>query len=190
MNQRRIVIDGKTYASVEEMPEEVRRNYEEAMKGFTELNPGNFTGAMSELKNIFADKNNNGTPEIFEGSQVVNIAGNVKFVVDGKTVNSLDELPPEARARYERATAVLDRNQNGTPDLLEGLLNPQMQSQPIQPAIDQPNPPTRSVLQSAPPISPAIAPDTSNGWLLALAIVGVLFLCMVGAAGFWYFFLR
>jgi len=41
-----------------------------------------------------------------------------------------------------------------------------------------------------PVASPTIAPDTSNGWILALAGVLILLLCIVGAAGVWYFFFR
>ncbi|RPJ28064.1 MAG: hypothetical protein EHM33_05760 [Chloroflexi bacterium] len=40
------------------------------------------------------------------------------------------------------------------------------------------------------PVSPTIAPDTSNGWTLALAGLLIILLCVAGAAGIWYFFLR
>ena len=56
MNPKRIVIDGKVYNSVEEMPDDVRRNYEEAMRGFTKMNAENFSGALNDINNIFADK--------------------------------------------------------------------------------------------------------------------------------------
>ena len=33
MNQKVVVIDGKTYKSVDEMPPDIRAKYEEAMRG-------------------------------------------------------------------------------------------------------------------------------------------------------------
>ena len=42
---------------------------------------------------------------------------------NGKTYNSLAEMPPEVRQAYERALALLaDQNANGIPDFLDGLL--------------------------------------------------------------------
>ena len=44
-----------------------------------------------------------------------------KFVVNGKTYTSLDEMPPDIRQSYEQAMGLLrDENQNGMPDILEG----------------------------------------------------------------------
>ncbi len=40
------------------------------------------------------------------------------------------------------------------------------------------------------PASPAIAPETSNGWMLILGAVFFLMVCALGAIGLWYFFLR
>ena len=45
----RITVNGQTYNSVEEMPPEVRQQYEKAM-------------------GMLADKNNNGVPDVLEGS--------------------------------------------------------------------------------------------------------------------------
>jgi hypothetical protein len=124
-----------------------------------------------------------------EKGQVINLTGGMKFVVDGQTYDSLDSLPPQARAKYEQAMGTIDRNQNGMPDFLEGMMNGSAQSAPSKP---DPNPADQSRRSPRPflPGSPTIAPDTSNGWMLALAVVGLLFLCAAGAAGVWYFFLR
>lgn len=192
MNVKKIVIDGKTYNSVEDMPEDVRRNYEEAMKNFgttatISANP------LQALNNVFVDANQNGTPDIMENhQQVINISGGMKFVVDGQTYNSVDELPPAAREKYEQAVGALDKNRNGTPDFLEGLIN--LSNQTAQPLIsttarqhvDTARHASRAPLTG----SPAIAPDTSNGWMLALAGLFVLMICALGAIGVWYFFLR
>ncbi|MEW6083829.1 MAG: hypothetical protein AB1607_04455 [Chloroflexota bacterium] len=192
MSARKIVIDGKTYHSVDEMPEDVRRNYEEAMRGFKEFNVENFSGAMSDIKTVLADKNNNGTPDIFEGNQTISVAGQTKFIVDGRTYNNLDELPAEARAKYEHAMSSLDRNQNGMPDFLEGAVNlPDQTAQAMFSRDTLPQADTSRRASYAPLTgSPAIAPDTSNGLMLAIAGLFVLTICALGAIGVWYFFLR
>jgi hypothetical protein len=43
------------------------------------------------------------------------------IVFNGKTYNSIEEMPPEARQAYEQvANLLVDRNGNGIPDFLEG----------------------------------------------------------------------
>lgn len=50
----------------------------------------------------------------------------VQINFNGKTYNSLDEMPPEARQAYEQAMALLaDQDGNGLPDFVEGLLKGQ-----------------------------------------------------------------
>ncbi len=45
------------------------------------------------------------------------------IIFNGQVYNSLEEMPAEARQAYEQAMSVLaDRNQNGVPDILEGVL--------------------------------------------------------------------
>ena len=191
MNMNKIVIDGVTYNSVDEMPPEVRRNYEEAMRGFSAAtaNPAN---PIQTLNNVFSDTNNNGMPDIVE-NQALNFPSGMKFVVNGQTFNKLEDLPPEARARYEQVMGTLDKNQNGVPDFMEGVMRnvAQGQSQPAMTATSQPTFDTTRRASRAPlPASPTIAPDTSNGWALALGALFVLLVCSLGALGVWYFFIR
>jgi len=169
MNQRLIVIDGKTYNSVNEMPPDIRAKYEQAMK----------------TVNI---QNMDGIPNAFEARSSTQVISNtMKFIVDGREYNNLEDLPPEARAKYEQAMAKLDKNKNGIPDPLEGMFGginipPQTPKNPQM---------TKSMRPSNPiPAPPTISPDTSNGWLLVLAGIGLLALCAVGAFGVWYIFLR
>ncbi len=190
MSARKIVIDGITYNSVDEMSEDVRRNYEEAMRGVSStMNaPSN---PMEALNNVFADTNNNGMPDVLENQPFINISSGMKFVVDGKTYNSLDHLPPDARARYEQAMGALDKNQNGMPDFLEGMMDPSTQSaQTTSASPSYPPNTTRHASRTPLSSSPAIAPDTFNGWMLALAALFVLMICGLATVGFWYFFLR
>ena len=190
MNPGKIVIDGKTYNSVDEMPEDVRRSYEDAMRGLNSTPPAGID-PMQALNNVFADANQNGMPDILENQQGMIGSGGMKFVVDGKTYNSLEELPPDARAKYEQAMGSMDKNRNGMPDFLEGMMN--VSNQTVPPAMTTAGYPpetTRHAPRQPMPVSPTITPDTSNGWMLVLGAGALLFLCAAGIAGIWYFFLR
>lgn len=112
-----IIVNGKTYSSLDEMPPEIRQAYDQAM-------------------GILADKNHNGVPDILEGtSGVTNISFQTKpieinstqFIVDGKVYSSVAELPSEARQKYDQAMAKLgqfagDANQTGISNLLKGAM--------------------------------------------------------------------
>ena len=186
MNPKVIVIDGKTYNRVEEMPPDIRKKYEQAMQSLGDANNNQIPDAF-ETMNIFADKDKDGAPDVLEnitaGHHVVN---SMKIIVDGKEFDGLEHLPPEARARYEEAMGKLDANRNGIPDFVEGMMNTANQNvmSVSRPVVETPH--RSSPLTS----SPTITPDTSNGWMLMLAGLLILLLCIAGAAGIWYFFLR
>jgi len=145
MNPKLIVINGKTYKSVDEM--------------------------LDAFENM--------------SSNIV-ISGNMKMLVDGKEFNSLADLPPDGRARYEQATGKLDANQNGVPDSLEGPINTPIRTTNVETSFG-PEMPSRSMAQ---PISQTITPDTSNGWTLALVGLLIVLLCIaLGVIG-WMAFLR
>jgi hypothetical protein len=168
MNPKLIVINGKTYNSVDEMPEDVRNQYEQAM-------------------NSLKDKNRNQIPDAFENmpSNVV-VSGNMKIIVDGKEFNSLAELPPDVRTRYEQAMGKLDANQNGMPDFLEGMVNTPIQTTNVETSFGTETPPRSASL----PGSQTITPDTSSGWTLTFIGLLVVLLCIaLGVIG-WMAFLR
>ena len=171
MNQRLIVIDGKTYKSVDEMPEDVRRNYESAMRNI--------------------DNNRNDIPDLFEGAAsfqdpTTNVVNATKIVVNGQVFDGLDQLPPEVRAKYEQAMGAMDANKNGIPDFVEGMLGTSNQTNNVATNFGTSSPPrSRSI-----PVGSTIEPESSGGWVLALTIVLLIGMCLVGAAGAWYFFLR
>src|SRR5215216_7409097 len=122
MNPKLIVIDGKTYRSVDEMPEDVRRQYEQAMSSLKDQNGNRIPDAFEN--NLLTDKNRNGIPDIIDTTSGEKIFANtMKILVDGKEFNSLDDLPPEARAKYEKAMSALDANRNGIPDFMEDMMN-------------------------------------------------------------------
>jgi hypothetical protein len=48
-----------------------------------------------------------------------------KITVNGQTYSSADEMPPDVRAKYDRAMAAMaDRDNNGIPDVLEHPAQP------------------------------------------------------------------
>jgi hypothetical protein len=102
----KISFNGQEYDSPEAMPPEVRQMYQ-------------------MMTSMLADNNQDGMPDIFAGG-----TGNVKstvfqttqFIVDGKSYSSLDELPADARQKYEQTLGGFDADRNGIPDLLENSL--------------------------------------------------------------------
>lgn len=194
MNPKRIVIDGKTYNSVDEMPDDVRRNYEQAMGGFKEINTNNISGALDDVKNIFVDKNNNGVPDVMENNPAINISGGTKFVVDGQVFNNVDDLPPAARAKYEQAMGSIDKDRNGIPDFLDGMMNVSNQTPTATASIGADHP-RHSFFDTSKDksqfVSPTIEPESSGSWIMLIAGIALAGLCLVAAlAGVWYFYLR
>ncbi len=200
MGAKVIVLNGKTYHSIEEMPPDVREKYELAMCLLDDAERDDAPGTF-ELGKIFTDRNKNGTPDLLENITADNFMVNsTKIIVDGKEFDRIEDLPPAARARYEEAMSKLDANRNGIPDFVEGMINTTNQTANISTSFAA-EAPSRSASAEYPPSAraregkplssdSAITPDTSNGWRLALAGLFILLLCGAGAAGVWYFFLR
>lgn len=186
MNPKVIVIDGKTYKDVTEMPPEIRQKYEQAMRSLGDANNNQIPDAFETL-NILGDKDRNGVPDVLQNIVAGQSAvSSMKIIVDGKEFNGLEDLPPEARARYEEAMGKLDANRNGIPDFVEGMINTSHQTAHASHSFA-----TEAAPRSAPlPVTPTITPDTSNGWMLVLAGLFLFLLCVAGAASVWYFFLR
>ena len=187
MNPKIIVVDGKTYKSVDEMPEDVRRTYQSAMSQLGDNDGNGLPDVLENLTNL-TDQNNNGMPDAFEG-MVSNIISSTKIIADGNEYNSLDELPPDVRAKYEQAMGALDSNRNGVPDFFEGIMNTPAQTndrQNVQ-AMSTPSTLQPSIANSH---SPNIEPEATNKWMLALFGIVLFGVCVAGAFAAWYFFLR
>ena len=186
MNPKVIVIDGKTYHSVEEMPPDVRQKYEQALQALADSNGSQIPDA---LENILIDKDNNGVPDLLENLGAgKHVTTHVKITINGKEFNGIEALPPEARARYEAAMSKLDANKNGIPDFVEGMIGTSDQNQvtPASNPFTVANPPRSEPI----PVSPTMTPDTSNGLTPALAGLFIFLLCVAAAGAAWYFFLR
>jgi len=186
MNQKLIVINGKTYKSTDEMPDDIRREYENAMRNL--------------------DKNQNGMPDIFENKnspadqndapdalswlsnfQTTNVIQSTKIIVNGSTYDNVDQLPPELRAKYEKAMGAMDANKNGIPDFAEGMLVSKNQTANIATGFGTTSPPRSQPI----PVSSTMEPESSGGWALALTGIGLVGACLLLAAGgVWYYFFR
>ena len=189
MRPRIIVIDGKTYNSVDEMPADVRQRYEQAMRTLKDQDGNRIPDAI-EHSNMLADNNRNGIPDMVENTAGAPIVAKaIKVLLDGKEFNSLDELPPDARAKYEQAMGTLDANRNGIPDFAEGMIAGTVQHEDHA-SRHSGDHTTHHAPRQPMPFTPTIEPDRSNGWMLALLAGLLLFLCAAAGAGIWYFFLR
>ena len=166
----KIIFNGKSYSSVDEMPSEIRQAYEQVV-------------------GILADKNQNGMPDIFEraiGTGNVNVqtasilSNTTQIVVDDKVYSSIDELPPEARQKYEQAMAKVKQvmsgaNQDGALDIPASTLPAQSTSSVSQ--ITSKPVVTVNRLMSEPIPSPiSDAAPSSGRLLLAAGIVIVILL--------------
>jgi hypothetical protein len=187
MNPKIIVIDGKTYKSVEEMPADVRRSYESAMSQFADNDKSGLPDVLEDLTSL-KDQNKNGMPDAFEG-MVSNMISSTKIIAEGNEYNSLDELPPDVRAKYEQAMGALDSNRNGVPDFFEGMMNTPVQKNKTQNLQTMSTPPI-TPYPSAIPANPNIEPEATNKWMLALFGIVLFGVCVAGGFAAWYFFLR
>lgn len=189
MHPQEIIIDGKTYYSVDEMPPDLRQKVELALRLLGDVSEDDGLDVPG-VTNVTADHNKNDVPDMLENIIAANaILEGMQIIVDGRELNGIENLPYEARARYDAALRKLDANRNGLPDFVERMLKPAEQPLDLGTAFEA-EPPVHAAPLPVPNDNPAIAPDTSDGWGLALATLFALLLCAASAAGAWYLFLR
>jgi hypothetical protein len=160
-----IVVNGKSYSSVEEMPPEIRKVYQATM-------------------GILADGDKNGIPDILEGSSGANInirnisaqTGSATIIdSDGKMYTDVSNLPPEAQEKYRRAMEKLgqvfgDADRNGIPDFMETVRPADAE---IRTAVIPSGP--QDFPRPSPPLLPPVAEETSSRkWFLTAAILLLL----------------
>lgn len=87
-----IIFNGKTYNSIEDMPADERRAYE-------------------QVSQILVDKNGNGIPDLLEGDMVQKVlaahSNNMHVTVNGKVYHTLEDLPPDLRQSVDGAFNML-----------------------------------------------------------------------------------
>jgi hypothetical protein len=168
----KIMVNGQSYDSPDDMPASVRDAYLKAME-------------------VLHDSDGNGVPDFLEGKPIQNINnGSVSMnlrsgsliILGDKIFTDPNELPPDARLKYDQAVAKLgplmsDLNGNGIPDMLEGKPG-NAQSQTV---ITASTPMQAPSLVSQEPPSSVIQEESSNFGAIVLVILAVLFL--IGALG-------
>ena len=89
------IIDGVKYRSLDEVPANVRANYE----------------------HVFKDADGNGIPDILEtqGTGRSSVKTHNKYIINGVEYESLESMPADVRRMYEML--VTDRDKNGIPDI-------------------------------------------------------------------------
>lgn len=149
-----INFNGKTYNSLEEMPANERRAYE-------------------QLQKIFVDANGNGIPDFLEGDVAQKVITAFRSVVnyDGKVYNNLDELPPEMRQKVQNAFEKLNQM---------GILN----SNPVEQNSSKPSSFEYAFQPSTPliPKESAIAETNAKTSKVILVLALVIVLVVLGAA--------
>jgi len=220
MNQKLIVIDGKTYKSQDEMPPNIRRLYEETMRNMDKNQNG--VPIVFESTNPLADKNQDGIPDVFNNmasmsSSFGSVVSSTKIIVNGQEYEGLDQLPPEIRAKYQQVMEKFSNNPQAFPNLDQ--LPPEKRAK-VQQALNMLdvnkngipdfaeamiNIPDNKSATVAPPIQPSaplrstpisvssatIEPESSGNWIWL--ITGFVFIggCLILlAAGVWYYFIR
>lgn len=166
--QQNIIFNGKSYRSVEEMPPEIREAYESVMQ-------------------IMADKNQNGVPDLFEGTLGAKVQ-KVDILYDGQAYEKLSDLPPEAREKYQKMMGKYDTDGNGIPDFAEKIAAFGIPSTP-EPAVSAV--PSEPVYPRSPaiPVSPApnIEPEQTGFRFGIMAAILAFMLCLGALALFFLY---
>ena len=153
----KISFNGHEYNSPEEMPPEVRQLYQ-------------------MMTSMLADKDQDGMPDIFassHGDSAPTVFQTTQFIVDGKSYDSLDELPPEARQKYAQAVGRFDANRDGISDLLSHNPLGTVAPSTADPSTAQPyQEPKVTVIGAPQPISRALL-------LLVAGVVAVLLVVII-----------
>jgi hypothetical protein len=148
-----IIFNGTAYNSLEEMPPEVRQAYE-------------------KTQGMFADKDQNGVPDMFENQGAGQAASFNAVQFGGQTFTDPSQMPPEAREAYEKAMKRLaERFPNGLPDFfknnsaLQTAIIKHLQSGSLSHVnLDQMPPETRELFQQAMAhLSQVMADNNQNG---------------------------
>ena len=164
-----ISFNGKTYNSLEEMPADQRAAYEQVMA-------------------FMKDENNNGIPDMFEGDAIQKMMGmaSTRIIVNGQEMHGVESLPPEARAKFDKAMVklsqlgILPSGTQGT----QGL--PSQPSLQATPSFQQSEPAFKSsppLMQSSPS---AISEDSGSRTGIIIAALVVFLLCAFTLAALFF----
>jgi hypothetical protein len=92
-----------------------------------------------------------------------------KVVFNGQTYASLDEMPSELRSQYDQVMAMLDKDHNGIPDMLETN----------QSAAQAPTSDSSTLIEAAPFTNTPEPASENNGRGMAVILIGILILAVL-----------
>ena len=150
----KIIFNGTEYDSLEDMPRGLREAYQKALR-------------------LAAQSSAGGSPY---SKVAVRLSTKVRFVQDGKTYDSVDQMPAEVRAKFEAAMQKVDKDHDGIPDILESDSAAPVSLEPI--AEESLLGPSDALAPSSPPPS-VITPGQPSNRLLVVAAVTIAFLLLV-----------
>ena len=150
-----ISFNGTDYASPDDMPPAIRAAYQRALDMAGQGKPGG----------------------LLRSNVTVKVSTRMRFMHEGKAYDSLDDLPPEVRAKYQAAMQQVDKDNDGVPDFLEGNAQAPSPSQAITASA-----PLSAFARSpaAPPSQPSVTQaDQPRASLLLVAGVVIVFLLLI-----------
>ena len=177
---KKIIVNGQEYSSVEEMPPDVRRQYEQAMSALADRDGNGVPDIMqSGLSGM------SGMEDLGDGFHKVDVEVETRneYVVDGNEYSSLDEMPSEVREMFGRMTRDLPSgggpgaNQAFEVEIIEGDV-PGMRASGTRRTA------RRSGMSSLPRTTGGDSPSRGRqGWFVALILGLVLiWVLMAGCA--------
>ena len=175
---KRIIVNGQEYSSVEEMPPDVRRQYEQAMATLADRDGDGVPDIMqSDLSGM------SGMEDLGEGFHKVEVETRNEYVVDGEEYSSLDEMPPEVREMFGRMTRNLPdgeghgANQAFEVEIIEGDIPGMRASGTMRTA-------RRSGMSSPQGTTSGDSPSRGRlGWFVALILgLALIWVLMAGCA--------
>jgi hypothetical protein len=137
----KIVFNGQEYPSVEAMPPAVRQAYQQVM-------------------GMFADKDGDGVPDLFQdGGIEPTVIQQSSFVMNGQAYPSLEAMPPDVRRMYEQAM---------------GQMGQAPMPAPASPAESAPSPPRMRGGTDVPRWGEEERSRNWLPWTLVFALLGIL----------------
>ena len=175
---KKIIVNGQEYSSVEEMPPDVRRQFEQAMSALADRDGDGVPDIMqSGLSGM------SGMEDLGDGFHKVEVETRSEYVVDGKEYSSLDDMPPAAREMLGRMMrdrpdgGGSDANQAFEVEIIEGDIPGMRASGTMRTA-------RRSGMSSSPRTTGGDSPSRGRlGWFVALILgLALIWVLMAGCA--------
>ena len=154
--------------------------------------PADQRAAYEQVMAFMKDENNNGIPDMFEGDVIQKIIGmaSARVIVNGQEMQSMESMPPEARAKFDKAMrklsqlGILPSGTQGMQGLSSQLSRPSLQATPDFPQSEPAFKSSPPLMQSSPS---AISEDSGSRTGIIIAALVVFLLCAFTLAALFFF---